>query len=177
MIFTCSNNHISTYKFKKFYCNANVVILKLKARKRKGNKSTTVCMDLLLCMNWYFKRSCFLLTVLSWLSYVNSLVKILHFIGSFEWQIFKIHCQSHVFENFLNRSKNVTMPRNAEYCLWVKAQVEKSTDTTAGRVFPVLVLKTDLARHNCGTLVRKIDCRLFISASSRRTQSLRRNWP
>lgn len=68
-------------------------------------------------------------------------------------------------------------PRNEEYCLWVKAQVKKSTDTTAGRVFPVLVLKTDLATHNSGTLVRKIDCRLLISASSRRTQSLRKIGP
>lgn len=68
-------------------------------------------------------------------------------------------------------------PRNEEYCLWVKAQVKKSTDTTAGRVFLFLVLKIDLARHNSGTLVRKIDCRLLISVSSRRTQSLRKIGP
>lgn len=109
-----------------------------------------------------------------WLSFLG-LVEILHFIGSVEWQLFNIHCQSHVFENFLNRSKNVT--QNEEYCLWVKAQVKKSTDTTAGRVFIFLVLKIDLARHNSGTLVRKIDCRLLISASSRRTQSLRKIGP
>lgn len=68
-------------------------------------------------------------------------------------------------------------PRIAECCLGVKAQVEKSTDTTSGRVFPVLVLETDLARCSSGTLVRKIDCRLLISANSWRTKSLRKIGP
>lgn len=142
-----------------------------------GKKSATVCTGLLLCMNWYFKRSCFLLTVLSWRSCFNSLVDVLHFTGSFEWQILKIHCQSHVFENFLNRNKNVTMSQKCRILFVSKSPSWGIYRYNCWEGFSLLVLKAGLARHNSGTLVRKIDCRLLISVSSQRTQSLRKIGP
>lgn len=79
--------------------------------KKKGEQEHYILYRFITMLELILQKSCFLLAALSWLSYFNSLVEIFHFIGSFEWQIFNIHCQSDVFESFLNRSKNVTMPQ------------------------------------------------------------------
>lgn len=177
VIFACSSNHIFTCQFKKFYCIANIVMWKLKARKKWGTRVLQFVQVYYYAWIHTSKDLAFY-----WLSFLGGHVLTAWLIFSILFALLndrylKSIAKVMYLRTFWIETKMWLCPRNAEYCLWVKAQAEESTDITAGRVFPLLVLKAGLARHNSGTLVRKRDCRLLISVSSRRTQSLRKICP